>query len=46
MTDLHLDVQQMAGYTLLALGFLVLAISHISVLLGNPLLIPEFLRLY
>ncbi len=46
MNCLHLDAQQIAGYSLLALGFIVLAISHISVLSGNPLLIPEFLRLY
>jgi hypothetical protein len=42
----NLDRQQLTGYTLIILGFTLLIINHITVLLGNPLLIPGFLRLY
>lgn len=33
-------------YPLLFLGFLLLVINHISVVAGNPWLIPGFMRLF
>ena len=41
-----LDVQRLSGYALLVVGFLMLLLNHISVLMGNPWLIPDFMRLY
>lgn len=42
----NLDLRQLTGYTLIILGFTLLTINHITVLLGDPWLIPGFLRLY
>jgi hypothetical protein len=46
MEDTDLDLVQLSGYSLIILGFLALLINHISVLMGDPWLIPDFLRLY
>ncbi|MCG7899408.1 MAG: hypothetical protein JAY99_03665 [Candidatus Thiodiazotropha lotti] len=46
MEDNDLDVLQLCGYSLIVLGFLALLINHVSVLMGNPWLIPDFMRLY
>jgi hypothetical protein len=46
MEDTDLDLVQLSEYSLIILGFLALLINHISVLMGDPWLIPDFLRLY
>ncbi|MCU7845620.1 MAG: hypothetical protein KZQ93_17455 [Candidatus Thiodiazotropha sp. (ex Monitilora ramsayi)] len=46
MSDVSLDLERIAGYTLIAVGFLLLVINHITVVAGDPWLIPSFLRLY
>jgi hypothetical protein len=33
-------------YLLIVLGLLLLLVSHVSVLLGDPWFVPDFLRLY
>lgn len=40
------EAQLRMRYLLIALGLLLLLISHISVLLGDPWFVPDFLRLY
>jgi hypothetical protein len=45
MKETNLSIQQSIGYILLLVGFSILMINHISVLMGNPWLIPEFMRL-
>jgi uncharacterized membrane protein SirB2 len=45
MTQAIDDLHHLTGYTLLLMGFVLLAVNHISVVLGNPWLIPEFLKL-
>jgi hypothetical protein len=35
-----------AGYALIVVGFLLLALNHVSILHDNPWLIPEFMRIY
>jgi hypothetical protein len=39
------DLHQLTGYTLLIMGFILLLLNHVSVLMGDPWLIPEFLKL-
>ena len=46
MRQLHPDHHWLISYGLLLAGFLLLIINHFSILLGNPWLIPHFLRLY
>jgi hypothetical protein len=46
MENTDLNAVQLTGYSLIILGFLTLLINHISVVMGNPWLIPDFLRLY
>lgn len=46
MSDVSLDLERIAGYTLIAVGFFLLMINHITVVTGDPWLIPSFLRLY
>jgi hypothetical protein len=46
MENTDLDAVQLTSYSLIILGFLTLLINHISVVMGNPWLIPDFLRLY
>ena len=45
MTVAVADLQRLIGYALLLLGFMLLFINHVSVVIGDPWLIPEFLRL-
>ncbi|MBW9266543.1 MAG: hypothetical protein AB2540_05445 [Candidatus Thiodiazotropha endolucinida] len=45
MTEAVADLQRLTGYTLLLMGFMLLIINHVSVVLGDPWLIPEFLKL-
>lgn len=45
MTEAVADLQRLAGYTLLLMGFMFLIINHVSIVLGDPWLIPEFLKL-
>jgi hypothetical protein len=40
------DLQRLTCYALLLMGFLLLLINHISVIIGDPWLIPEFLKLH
>ena len=46
MSDISFDLQSIAGYSLIAVGFLLLLINHITVVTGDPWLIPSFLRLH
>jgi hypothetical protein len=46
MAEVSMDVQRLSGYSLLLIGFILLLINHVSVILGNPWLIPEFMRLF
>jgi hypothetical protein len=46
MSKAESDILQKLGYTLVLFGFLMLVINHISILMGNPWLIPEILRLH
>lgn len=41
-----MDHHWIYGYTLLLLGFVLLVINHLTVVMGDPWLIPTFLRLY
>jgi hypothetical protein len=45
MTEEIVDLQRLTGYTLLLVGFVFLVVNHISVVMGDPWLIPEFLKL-
>ncbi|MEW8026235.1 MAG: hypothetical protein AB2792_14885 [Candidatus Thiodiazotropha sp.] len=45
MTEAVADLRRLSGYTLLLMGFMLLIINHVSIVLGNPWLIPEFLKL-
>jgi hypothetical protein len=45
MTEAIVDLQRLIGYTLLLVGFVLLVVNHISVVMGDPWLIPEFLKL-
>ncbi len=45
MKEAVLKIRRMPGGTLLLLGFLLLIINHLSVIAGNPWLIPECLQL-
>jgi hypothetical protein len=45
MTEAAVDLQRLTGYAMLVMGFLLLLTNHISVIMGNPWLIPEFLKL-
>jgi hypothetical protein len=46
MTKELLDPLRLTGYALLLIGFTLLLINHISVIMGDPWLIPEFLKLH
>ena len=46
MPDSNPDHHRLLRYILLLAGFLILLINHISIVMGDPWLIPEFLRLY
>ena len=46
MPDFRPDNHWWMRYALLLLGFLFLLINHLSILMGDPWLIPSFLRLY
>jgi hypothetical protein len=39
------NLQRLTCYALLLMGFILLLINHISVIMGDPWLIPEFLKL-
>ncbi|MBT3046861.1 MAG: hypothetical protein AB2728_04230 [Candidatus Thiodiazotropha sp.] len=45
MTEAAVDIQRLSGYALMLMGFVLLFINHISVVAGDPWLIPEFLKL-
>ncbi len=45
MTEAILEIRRLSGGALLMLGFVLLIINHLSVIAGNPWLIPEFLKL-
>ncbi|MCU7919995.1 MAG: hypothetical protein KZQ95_16810 [Candidatus Thiodiazotropha sp. (ex Epidulcina cf. delphinae)] len=45
-TTLDPDLQRLSGYVLILTGFGLLLINHVSIIMGNPWLIPAFLRLY
>jgi hypothetical protein len=45
MKETVLEIRRMLGSALLLLGFLLLIINHLTVIAGNPWLIPEFLQL-
>lgn len=45
MKEAAIDLQRPNGYVLLVMGFVLLLVNHISVIMGNPWLIPEFLKL-
>ncbi|MES9947076.1 hypothetical protein [Candidatus Thiodiazotropha sp. CDECU1] len=45
MTEAAVDLQRLSGYVLLLMGFVLLFVNHVSVVVGDPWLIPEFLRL-
>ncbi|MBT2969750.1 MAG: hypothetical protein KME56_07565 [Candidatus Thiodiazotropha sp. (ex Ctena orbiculata)] len=45
MTEAVVDIQRLTGYALLLMGFVLLFVNHISVVAGDPWLIPEFLKL-
>ncbi|MES9972608.1 MAG: hypothetical protein ABW092_21440 [Candidatus Thiodiazotropha sp.] len=45
MTEAAVDLQRLSGYALLLTGLVLLLINHVSVVTGDPWLIPEFLRL-
>ncbi len=46
MSESKSDSRWRLRYVLIALGLLFLLINHVSVLLGDPWFIPDFLRLY
>ncbi|MCU7805264.1 MAG: hypothetical protein KZQ82_18970 [Candidatus Thiodiazotropha sp. (ex Lucinoma annulata)] len=46
MAEAKLELQTLAGYALLLLGFIMLLVNHASIIMGDPWLIPTFLRLY
>ena len=46
MPESKSDFRWLLRYTLLLAGFLFLLINHLSIVMGNPWLIPPFLRLY
>ncbi|MET0066838.1 MAG: hypothetical protein ABW076_10900 [Candidatus Thiodiazotropha sp.] len=45
MPETVLVVRHLSGSALLLLGFLLLMINHLTVIAGDPWLIPEFLKL-
>ncbi|MET0029373.1 MAG: hypothetical protein ABW101_17210 [Candidatus Thiodiazotropha sp.] len=45
MSEAVLDFRRVSGSALLLLGFVLLIINHLTVIAGNPWLIPEFLKL-
>jgi uncharacterized membrane protein SirB2 len=45
MTEAVINRRSLSSYTLLLGGFSLLFINHISVVMGNPWLIPELLKL-
>lgn len=45
MTEAVVDIQRLTGYALLLMGFVLLFVNHISVVAGDPWLIPGFLKL-
>ncbi|MES9817217.1 MAG: hypothetical protein ACH255_09995 [Candidatus Thiodiazotropha sp.] len=45
MTEAVADLQRLTCYTLLLMGFMLLIVNHVSVVLGDPWLIPEFLKI-
>ncbi|MGD8914306.1 MAG: hypothetical protein PVI97_09265 [Candidatus Thiodiazotropha sp.] len=45
MTKTVIHRRRLSSYTLLLGGFTLLFINHVSVVMGNPWLIPEFLKL-
>ncbi|MFC1365713.1 MAG: hypothetical protein G8D61_18870 [gamma proteobacterium symbiont of Ctena orbiculata] len=45
MTEAAVDIQRLSDYALMLMGFVLLFINHISVVAGDPWLIPEFLKL-
>lgn len=46
MTEALFDLQRHPGYALLVMGFMLLLINHVSVIMGDPWLIPAFLKLH
>jgi len=46
MMEIKLEMHTLSSYVLLLLGFIMLLINHVSIIMGDPWLIPEFLRLY
>ncbi|MCU7810694.1 MAG: hypothetical protein KZQ77_05590 [Candidatus Thiodiazotropha sp. (ex Notomyrtea botanica)] len=46
MMNISPDVFRLYGYAMIVAGLLLLLINHITVTLGDPWLIPGFLRLY
>ncbi|MES9992165.1 MAG: hypothetical protein ABW098_09440 [Candidatus Thiodiazotropha sp.] len=45
MTEAVAEIQRLSGYALLFMGFILLFVNHLSVVAGDPWLIPEFLKL-
>jgi hypothetical protein len=40
------ELLRLPSYALLLVGFILLLVNHISVIMGNPWLIPELLKLH
>ncbi len=45
-SEISFELQRIVCYGLLALGFILLAINHVTVVSGDPWLIPAFLQLH
>jgi hypothetical protein len=45
-SEISSELQRTVCYGLLALGFVLLAINHVTVVSGDPWLIPSFLQLH
>lgn len=45
-SEISFELQRTVCYGLLALGFLLLLINHVTVVSGDPWLIPSFLQLH
>lgn len=45
-SEISAELERTLCYGLLAVGFLLLLVNHVTVLNGDPWLIPAFLRLH
>ena len=46
MPETKPDYRWILRYALLVVGFLFLLLNHVTVVMGDPWLIPTFMRLY